>query len=127
MKDLTDKFREILAEIEAEKGPFFFAALIERDNTPGRRDLVVSAPWISDEYEFYKYLSPKLHNHLTKEDWFVYSRTEAIDPTDRFIQEFTRYVGPIAKEQNLLNFRIANVDMKYAHLFPTNAENFSYA
>ncbi len=125
--ELTDKFREILSEIEAEKGPFLFAALIERDNTPGRKDLVVSAPWISNDDEFYKYLSPKLHRHLSKEDWFEYSRTEAIDPSDRFIREFTRYTGPVTKELNLLNLRIANVDMKYAHLFPTHAGNFSYA
>jgi hypothetical protein len=127
MTRLIEKLREIVKEIETEKGPLTFAAVVERQESPGMFDFVLSAPWINDNYEFYTYLSPKFKRDLTREEWGEFARTTAIDPEGDFLEDFYRVVGHVTKEENIRNLRIANVDVRYAHLFPTHAANLSYA
>ncbi len=126
MTNLRDKIKDIVREIEAERGPLELAALIELDDNPGQYDFVVSAPWITDEFEYYRYLSPKLHKWLSDEEWYELARSVAVPPNSDFMQDFSRFVGPVTREENIRNLRLANMDVRYAHLFPTKATNLSY-
>ena len=126
MREFIDRLGQVLDELEEERGPIDFAALIEREETPTKYDLVVAADWINDEMPFYKLVANKLNRILTDEDWYKYSRTVVLNPKGEFRQEFLR-IEPIAREKDMINFRVANVNVLYAHLFPTHAANLSYA
>jgi hypothetical protein len=127
MREFIERLNKILNEIETERGPIDFAALVEREETPGKYDLLVSAPWITREKEFYQYLAAKLRSTLTDADWYLYSRAVVLNEDGEFVQELSRLAGLLGREKDMINFRVANVNVLYAHLFPTHAANLSYA
>jgi hypothetical protein len=69
MTKFFDKLRSLEQEIADEKGPFQFYALILREDSPLKWDLVVAAPWLDeDERAGMKYLAAKVTKVLTKKE-----------------------------------------------------------
>jgi hypothetical protein len=127
MRKFIERLGKVLEEVQTERGPIDFAALIEREETPGKYDLVISAEWITNEKPFYELIASKLSRSLTDADWQLYSRTVVLDPHGEFMQEFSRVIGSRARANDLTNVRIANINALYVHLFPTLSTNLEYA
>ncbi len=67
--------RSIKTQLEGEKGPFVLFGLFLRENSPGKWDLVVAAPWLhEDKYEDYKIVSDKLSAILPQNQMIDLSR-----------------------------------------------------
>jgi hypothetical protein len=120
MRPIIKKIEAVLEEVEQERGPLLFAALVEREDTPGRYDLLLSAEWARKEREFYQMIVSELVNHFTDADWSLYSRTVFLDPDGEFIHDFSEAVGQLNQPRDLRNTRIVNTNILYAHLFPTH-------
>lgn len=71
--------------------PFVLFALIEREDTPGTLDLVVSAQWTrSDRAGIADIIEVLSTGGLTVVDWLLISRIVPLDPSDQFVQMIAR-------------------------------------
>jgi hypothetical protein len=46
---IIDRFAEIQKEIAGERGDFVLFAVLEREESPGRWDVVLAAPWFGED------------------------------------------------------------------------------
>jgi hypothetical protein len=125
MNELIERIKRIIEEINRERGPFTFAALVDRSDNPvpGKYDLLVSAPWIGREKAFYEYLKPKLSSELRDTEWLRLARVLVLNPSGEFLREFQQVIGPVTKDRDVQNVRVADIDVRYAHLFATQPSN----
>ncbi len=91
MKEILDKLKLLLLELEKEKGPILVFALFLRGDSPDRWDLVVSAPWLdSGNVDSYKTVAIKVQNALSAEEIVQLSRVVILDvddPVVSFLQD----------------------------------------
>ncbi len=70
---------------------FILFALIDREDTPGQWDLVVSANWAHSDREGIAHIIKVLSaTNLTTVDWFLISRIVPLNPSDEFVQMVAR-------------------------------------
>ena len=115
------KLDRVLDSLETEHGPFLMAGLFMREDSPGRWDLVVSAPWLRRGKlvalgEFAKYLSES----LGQEEVFSLSRIVTLNRTDpalkRILQEVGTITGPVEKVgHNLFGLPLEQAYILRAH------------
>lgn len=87
MSDTAEKLRQIEVEISAQKGDFTLFALIERDDSLGNWDVVVSADWIGNrEKELIGKIASKISEVLSREEQIMLSRIVVLPPNDPFVQ-----------------------------------------
>src|SRR5205807_6503452 len=66
---IVDKFVEVEREIASEKGDFVLFALLEREERPGRWDVVAAAPWLGeDKRPALDYIIRKIDSKLSREE-----------------------------------------------------------
>ncbi|HET6401436.1 MAG TPA: hypothetical protein VFH95_08565 [Candidatus Kapabacteria bacterium] len=117
MNDLTERVRRVLEDISRDNDGFDFAAIIEREDADGRWDLVVSAPWINDEFEFLKEMAPKLTEVLADRELFSFGKIVVLDPQDEFMQSYNQLPAHISVDHDLFNITIAGIPIRHAHVF----------
>src|SRR6266849_3860799 len=88
---MIDKFVTLYREIAAEKGDFALFAVLEREDNPGRWDVVLAAPWFGDDTgPSLDYLIQKIDARLSPEERRSLSRVVLLDPWDAFVQTVNR-------------------------------------
>jgi len=88
---IVDKFVEIEREIASEKGDFVLFALLEREERPGRWDVVAAAPWLGeDKRPALDYIIRKIDSKLSREERGTLSRVVLLDPSDAFVVTVNR-------------------------------------
>ena len=119
MNEFIERIRRIIEDVNRERGPFTFAALVDRSDNPvpGKFDLLVSAPWIGRDKEFYEYLKPILSGELREIDWLRLARVLVLNPSGEFLRDFQQVTGPLTNDKDIRNVRIADIDVRYAHSF----------
>jgi hypothetical protein len=125
MNELAEKIKLIIEEVQRERGSFTFAALVQRADTetPWMYDFLVAAPWIGQKMDFYEYIHPKLSRDLRREDWEMFARVLVLDPSGKFTRQFVNNIGQLEGEREVQNLRIANIDIRYAHVFASQPED----
>jgi hypothetical protein len=87
MSQVAEKFRQIEVEISAKKGDFNLFALIERDDSLGKWDVIASAKWINNqEKALINTIASKVSKTLTQEEQLMLSRIVILPPTDPFVR-----------------------------------------
>lgn len=76
---LAEKCRNAEVEISEKHGGFTLFALVQRESTAGKWDIVVSAPWLTRRMADMKIILDGLMPFLSQEDWL---RTAGIVPVD---------------------------------------------
>ncbi len=92
MNHIIDKFASLEAEIARKKGDFTLYALFLRGVLPDRWDLIVSAPWTTQDqkHEVVDYFVSEIKSHLGP-DYLIYlSRIVVVDPSQPPLQELTK-------------------------------------
>lgn len=117
MNDIIENFRTVIEEIAQEKGELEFAGLIEREQAPEKLDIVIAANWISNEREFLDYLVAKLKRFFSDKEFVQLGRIVVLNPRGEFLQEYNRIIGPLLKDQEVSNMRIADAFVRWGHLF----------
>ena len=85
--DLTEKFAELESRIAEEKGDFALFALFMREDSPGRWDLIVSAPWTGDDKQSaVNYFVSQIKSSLGEQGLTNLSRIVVVDPQDAAVQ-----------------------------------------
>ena len=87
MSAVAEKLRQIEVEISANKGDFNLFALIEREDSFGKWDVVVSANWIGNqEKALIEAIASKISETLTENEQLMLSRILVLPPSDTFVQ-----------------------------------------
>ncbi len=83
---LAEKCRDAEVKISAERGEFTLFALIQRESTAGKWDIVASAPWLTRRTTDIKIIVDGLLPFLSQEDWLRTASVVPIDPNTDFVQ-----------------------------------------
>ena len=91
MNEMAEKFASLEAMIAQKRGDFSLFALFLREDAPDRWDLLVAAPWASqNETEAVEYLVNEIKSHLGSEELINLSRILVVDPKAPPVQEFAK-------------------------------------
>ena len=94
----TSAWAKIVNQIEKERGQLTMCAVVLRDESPDRWDVVVAAPWLNpSKRESYEYLAKTFSQFLTREEMLSISRIVPVSSNDPLVKEFTLHapnLGP---------------------------------
>lgn len=96
---IAEKLRQIESVVSELKGTFHLFALIEREDSLGRWDLVISADWIgNNQKRIIDMIAREISGKLEKGEQLLLSRILVLSPSDQFV-----------KTLNLIRFEYQNV------------------
>jgi hypothetical protein len=92
--ELTTKFSRLESDLAASRGPFALFALFLREDVPDRWDLIVSAPWASeDKTAALDYIVGKIQKDLGPDDLMQLSRIVFVDPQDESVRSLNKAIS----------------------------------
>lgn len=120
------KLDRVLKSIEAERGPFVLAGLFMREDSPGRWDLVVSAPWLQRGKlvalgEFVKRLS----DALGQEEVLNLSRIVTLNRKDAALKRILQELGSITKPVEKVGNNLFGLPLEHAHVLRAHGRTLS--
>lgn len=115
--EVVERFRQIEKELSSEKGAFHLFALIEREDSFGKWDVVVSASWIRDEMDALRIIAAKINSKLSENEHLLLSRIVILPTTDDFVKNLNALFGPIVNGNlQLTNIKINDIRIKDAYI-----------
>lgn len=119
---VVEKLRQIEVEVSMEKGNFTLFALIEREDSLGRWDVVVSVKWIDNtEKALINNIASKIHKELTKEEQLMLSRIVVLPPSDPLVQNLN-LIGVEHGSAKLSNNTFNGIVIKEAYLITSRRQ-----
>jgi hypothetical protein len=89
VRELTQKLRNVEAQIDREKGPLNLFALFEREDLSSRWDLVVAASWAKHDEPTLRYIAEVLKEHLRPEEMVLLARMVILDAHEEPVKALT--------------------------------------
>ena len=75
IRELSGRLKPVIRAIEEEKGSLPFAALLLRDDAPGRFDLALAAEWLpGNRRDNLEFVAEKLRHSLREDEMLLVSR-----------------------------------------------------
>lgn len=91
--ELPTRFAKLESDISASRGDFALFALFLREDLPDRWDLMIAAPWASeDKKSALEYLITRIKADLGPADLTQLSRIVLIDPAEVSVQNLNRAI-----------------------------------
>jgi hypothetical protein len=90
--ELPLKFAKLESDVAATRGDFALFALFLREDVPDRWDLIVSAPWVSDQKAALSYLVDKIKADLGPSELTHLSRIVFVEPSDPAVQSLNKAI-----------------------------------
>ncbi len=82
---MAQKFRDAEEQVAQEKGGFYLFGLFEREQIPGRWDLLASAPWLKTDREGTYQLIVTLRERMSIDDWKLIGAVIPREPSDFYV------------------------------------------
>ena len=83
------KLRDAEEAVARERGEFYLFGLFERQQSPGRWDIVASAPWLETDRDGTKKLIALLRSNMDTDEWTGVSAVIPINPSAEYVQIVT--------------------------------------
>lgn len=116
MSIVAEKLRQIEVEISADKGDFNLFALVEREDSLGKWDIVVSANWINSERkELINAIALKTRERLSEDEQLMLSRIVTLPPSDSMVRSLNM-IGVKHGMARLSNHNFNGIVIKEAYL-----------
>ena len=113
---LVEKFRQIEIGISSEKGDFGLFALIEREDSLGKWDIVVAAKWIGKaDKELINAIADKTRKTLSKDEQLMLSRIVILPTSDPLVKSLN-LIGAEHSSIGLSNTSFNGIVIKEAYL-----------
>jgi hypothetical protein len=116
MNAFVDSIVELERQIAAERGDFALFVLLEREDLPGRWDLVVSAPWLDDERGFVDYLVGYIKKMMGGEQLVALSRVVVAKPEDELVQAMTGAFSMKHGVWEIWNTEFFGLEIRHAYI-----------
>lgn len=89
MKEIIEKLRIEESSISSEKGDFNLFALLLREDSPDRWDLLVAADWIDrDKYNAIHYIASRIQHVLSKKEIVLLSGIVVVEENNPELADF---------------------------------------
>jgi hypothetical protein len=122
MKQFVEKLIALERDIVAEKGDFVLFALFEREESPGKWDVVISAPWFGkDKKTVLQFVVHKIQATLTIEEVMMLSRVILLDPTDDFVHTVTSEICIEHGNMEFADRAFNGIAVKHAHIITSKS------
>ena len=120
------KLRKLMIRIEGQKGRFTLFGLFLREDSPGKWDLVLAAPWLEKGKlkalgEFVKEVSET----FGEEDILSLSRIVTLNHNDPALQAILKEVGSVGKTLERWGRDLFGLSIEHAYIFRTKQEKIA--
>ena len=88
--DMAERFRAAEEKVAQERGGFYLFGLFEREQSPGRWDVVASAPWLGTDYDGTLDLMVSLRDNMDVGDWKKIGGIFPIEPSAPYVEWITK-------------------------------------
>jgi hypothetical protein len=96
MKEIAGKLKALERQLDKERGPFSFFALVRRGEVPDSWDLVISAPWASaDMMGSIRLIAGKLKQVLAPHELLSIAAIVPLDQDNPFVEAMQRIIPEI--------------------------------
>ncbi len=125
MNKFEQKFLTIEKTISNEKGNFNLFALMLREESQDRWDLVLSANWLdANPNKYYEYILNKIAKGLGKiEEVNKISRIIFLNKHDKFFKEIKYFIKPEQNITELKEIKINDIHFKHVLIFTSKIDN----
>ena len=117
---MAQKFRSAEEKVAEKHGGFSLFGLFERARTPGRWNLVVSAPWLAADYAGTKKIIALLRDEMDTDDWEIVASVFPIDPVGDFVRWITRQYQFSHEVQEVFDRGFSDASAGHAFLITSN-------
>lgn len=87
---IANRFRDAEQEVARQRGGFSLFALFEREETPGKWDLVAAAPWLETSRNEIRELIDAVSTVFSVKDWKIIATVVPMKGASDFVQAITR-------------------------------------
>jgi len=117
MNELIQKMVEIEKYLAHEKGDFKLFALFLRDGSPGRWDVLVSAPWIDvNKQQALEFIVEQLTTRLDKDELISLSRVVIIKQNHKGLSAVHQFMPEENSVAEIYDKNFFGLDIKQAFL-----------
>ena len=122
MSAVAEKLRQIEVEISADKGSFNLFALIEREDSLGKWDIVVAANWVDGgRKELINTIASKIREKLSGDEQLMLSRIVTLFPSDVLVRNLN-LIGVEHGIVELSNNTFNGIPIKKAYLITSKSK-----
>lgn len=90
MNSLVPKLKTIEQRLSKKKGRFWIFALLQREDSAGKWDLLVSAAWLQEEdRQSLDHIISALEQDFDRDDFLQLSRVVVLNPDNPVVQELS--------------------------------------
>ena len=123
MKEQAEKLQKIEKNLSESKGPFELFALLLRENSPDRWDLLISADWASlDKKAAISTIVEKIRTVLTDQEILMLSRIVILDRNDAALNALHRTMKVEHGLVELSNIKLFGLAIKHAYLITSKEQ-----
>jgi hypothetical protein len=122
ISSLVEKLLDIELRINQEAGSLVLFALIERDDAPGKWDLVVSAVWAKERHkDLLNRIALHVRNNLRWEERVLLSRILILDPQDPFVRAINNMFKDVDHGRDRFsNFLVNGIAIKDSYIITSH-------
>ena len=91
--ELTENTRRAEGMLAHEYGEFVLFGLFQREETAGKWDVLVSAPWLTNDRAGIQQIVDGLRSYLTAENWMKIGGIAPLPPDSDFVRTVARIFG----------------------------------
>lgn len=118
--NMAEKFREAEEQVATERGGFYLFGLFERERTPGRWDLVASAPWLKTDRDGTLDIMISLRDKMKTDDWKMIGGVFPIEPSASYVEWITKNYHLQHQLEEIHRTDFGNVHIGHAYLITSN-------
>jgi hypothetical protein len=124
---LIQKYEASAGEIARAFGPFSLFGLFEREDNPGKLDLIVAAPWLKTDRGGLLKIASYLP-HLTAEEGALIGRIVALEPDTEFVQGMNRMIQDHAgRALEIGSASMWGTDISHGYVIASQSQIFQLA
>ncbi len=119
---LIEKCRRVEREMSQTWGGFALFGLFERDETAGKWDILVSAPWLTTDRAGIQRVVEALVPVVSKAEWLRIAGVVPLEPSSGYVQGIVRRFDVEHALQEVVNTIFDGVFINHAYILTANKD-----
>ena len=117
---LIEKCRRVEREMSQAWGGFALFGLFERDETAGKWDILVFAPWLTTDLAGTQRVVDALVPHVSKAEWLRIAGVVPLQPSSGYVQWVAQRFPAEHALQEVFNTTFDGVPINHAYIITAN-------
>lgn len=113
---LAKEIQLVEKELSDQFGDFALVALLLREDSPDRWDLLISAPWSKDAQSTLKEVVAHLKKHLNSTETAMLSRVVILNPMEPIVKTFNSAIRTEHGMAEIKDSTFNNIPIKHAYV-----------